>query len=902
MSDFLTVLKHPTSCMTKRWQADGAIKPYDDAKYFGHSVLPVSGISELSMALSSLETDPHACVIRGGYKGDDHAVGVDAEHKPGRVRRLSRLFTDTPHHWVLIEIDEYMPAFADPLLEPATAIDEYINDCLPEAFHGISYHWQLSNSAGHAKNAGKLKAHVWFWLAQPASSAQLKAWAESLQLNLDKAVFNVVQIHYTAAPLFDEGVANPVPLRSGFEHGLLGDEVHLDLTAVALPAATAASAAMPDNDDPFAGLDDNSIGLNLAEAENLLKYIDNSSYDLWLRAGMALHHEFAGSDDALVLWDSWSRSAANYAGFDNVRYRWQNFGSGSQHPVTARWLVKAGGESTRQAKNAEKHQALAEARDLIAECSDSVVLVNEVAKQAGSVAAGDIALRTELAGLIRSQFKKLTGTALSLPDVRVAMNAGRQAQTRQDNGRHELTEMGNVGRLVDRYGDDLMYIPQTDSWYTWNGFCWQAATHVELVQYATATVRALPEELKSITNEDERAKHREFCTYSQRVKMVEDMVRWAKSEDRILTHIGLLDCDMDVLGCANGAVDLTTGVLLAPDASRLITYSTGVEYAPDAICPVFKQTVLDAFFGDTEMAEYFQRVMGYIALGQPKESVIVIPHGSGNNGKSTIFKAIALALGNYAKTASAETFLSSGGGNNGGGAREDILRLRGARYVYSTEPEEGQELREGLIKAMTGGEALPARGLYSRHTIEVQPTWTVVMPTNHKPIIKGDDYGIWRRILLIPFTRNYDTDKSIVKDVNRPAKLLAELPGILRWIVEGAMAYRKQGLGHPESVKKAKEDYKSEMDLLRDWLEACCVEGPDNVVSNDALFASWEAYARVKGELKLIPTQRHLTRRVASKGYKKIKDSHGIRGRGFLGVGLIAGLDFCDISDKENQK
>ncbi len=155
-------------------------------------------------------------------------------------------------------------------------------------------------------------------------------------------------------------------------------------------------------------------------------------------------------------------------------------------------------------------------------------------------------------------------------------------------------------------------------------------------------------------------------------------------------------------------------------------------------------------------------MIGYIALGQPKESIILIPYGSGNNGKSTIFKSIALALGDYAKTANADTFLGDGRSNSGG-AREDILRLRGSRFVYSTEPDEGKELKEGLIKAMTGGEALPARGLYARHTVEVQPTWTVVMPTNHKPIIKGDDYGIWRRIMLVPFTRNYDDDPTIKK-------------------------------------------------------------------------------------------------------------------------------------------
>ena len=904
--DKITILRHPTNRLAKMWLADGTVQPYDDAKYFKLLKRSLSSISELSHELSQLERDSHACVVRGSYLGDMIASEVDVEFKAGSVRRLAKLYSDMPHHWVLIEVDNYFPDFADPVNEPALAIDEFINDQLPASFHGISYHWQLSNSAGHSKHVGKLKAHVWFWLSTAYTSAQLKAWALSSWGSIDKvpfdlAVFNIVQVHYTAAPVFDTGVVNPVPVRSGFESGIAGDEVDLVINVVLDALSVEGTASSTDDlQDPFAGLEP-KVGLNLSEAKTLLKYIDNENYDTWLKAGMSLHHEFDASDEALLIWDEWSATAGNYSA-DDLKHKWDSFGVGGQNPVTARFLIKIGKESTKNARNAEKKAALDEVKNLILDCHDTGVLINEIAKKAGLTADGDIALRTELAGLIRAQFKRITNTALSLPDVRVAMNSGRKTATRQEHGRHELTELGNVGRLIDRYGDDLMFVPQIESWYAWGGNYWQPITAVEIVQYATATVKALPDELKQITNDDDRAKHREFSIYSQCARMIDNMVKLSRSDEKVLTSIAKLDSNMDLLGCANGAVDLRTGELLAPDQTQLITYSTGVEYDQDAICPVFRQTVLDAFFGNEEMAAYFQRVIGYIALGQPKESIILIPHGSGNNGKSTIFKAIALALGDYAKTASSETFLVSGGGNGGGGAREDILRLRGARYVYSTEPDEGAELREGLIKAMTGGEAIPARGLYSRHTVEVQPTWTVVMPTNHKPIIKGDDYGIWRRILLIPFTRNYDTDDSIAKDLDRPTKLLREMPGILRWVVDGALQYRKHGLGHPDSVKAAKDEYKSEMDLLRDWIEACCIEAPDQSASNDALFASWEAYSRAKGEMKLIPTQRHLTRRISSKGYRKIKDALGVRGRGFAGIGVVLGSDFCDISDKEIEK
>ena len=635
------------------------------------------------------------------------------------------------------------------------------------------------------------------------------------------------------------------------------------------------------------------MGLLIDDAKRYLEFISSEDYETWLRVGMALHHEFGASDDALHLWNEWSETASNYSSFEDVEYRWGTFKQTGSSIITAHWLLKTSEDAVRDTENQEKRVALEEIKAEISECRDSVELINTLAKKAGVVARGDIALRTEIAALIRGRFKIITGASLALPDVRLAMNSGIPAKTRGEDGRHELSELGNVGRMIDRYGDDLRYVPQSDSWYSWNGVYWQPVTQLEILQYATATVKALPNEAIQIKSDEDRAKHKAFCILSQRLRMAEDMVKWARSDERLLTYVTKLDADMDLLGCRNGAVDLRTGDLLEPDREHMISYTTGVDYNPNAKCPVFEQTVLDAFFGDAEMAKFFQRVIGYISLGHPKESIILIPYGSGNNGKSTIFKSIALALGDYAKTANADTFLGDGRAN-GGGAREDILRLRGSRYVYSTEPEEGKELKEGLIKAMTGGEALPARGLYSRHTIEVQPTWTVVMPTNHKPIIKGDDYGIWRRLMLVPFTRNYDKDPSIKKDVNRSAKLLRELPGILRWIVQGALDYKKSGLNPPKGVMAAKEEYKQENDLLADWICDCCDLEEGYRESNKNLWQSWQAWALENG-------RQHMFKGEPSFG-KKLKNRfetwRTMKGRGYVGIRVRESADFADLSEQ----
>lgn len=242
--DTVTILRHSRNVLAKTWRADGSVVPYDDPKYFIRSDARVDGIAALSSLLTDLEADRHACVIRGRYVGDETARARDqadpavqhAGFKRGMVRRALDYFDDQPLHAVMFDVDKFRPV-ADPVADPVAAINEYIRQHLPQAFHLASYHWQLSNTAGLAKNTGILKAHVWFWLSTPYSSAQLKAWALHHRLNVDVALFNPVQVHYTAAPAFEDGVADPVPLRSGLDAGMLTDDVDLRITAEELVAA-----------------------------------------------------------------------------------------------------------------------------------------------------------------------------------------------------------------------------------------------------------------------------------------------------------------------------------------------------------------------------------------------------------------------------------------------------------------------------------------------------------------------------------------------------------------------------------------------------------------------------------------------------------------------------------------
>jgi hypothetical protein len=399
-----------------------------------------------------------------------------------------------------------------------------------------------------------------------------------------------------------------------------------------------------------------------------LEYVCNEDYDTWLKAGMSLHHEFGGDVAALDLWDAWSSTASNYASREDLENRWESFGR-SGRPTTARWLLMSGSKGKKEAVRAEKRVSLDGAKGLILSCQDSIDLVNDVARQAGEAAGEDLALRAELAGLIRARFKELTETPLPVADVRAAMAGGRKV-TPFSKQKRQMTEFGNAERMLDHYGDGLMYVPEIDGWYKWTGVYWKRAHHVEMEHLAKETVRALPDEGKGIESDGERAEFYKFCAISQRAIMVRNMVALAQSDPRVVVGMSDLDRSTNLLGVGNGVVDLQTGRLLPADQEYRITTITPVEYDPKARAPLFEQTVSEAFFGDEAMVGFLQRLIGYSLMGQPVEDVMVIPYGSGSNGKSTVLGAIRDALGEHARMSSPETFLTNGAGaGSAGGAR-----------------------------------------------------------------------------------------------------------------------------------------------------------------------------------------------------------------------------------------
>jgi putative DNA primase/helicase len=145
------------------------------------------------------------------------------------------------------------------------------------------------------------------------------------------------------------------------------------------------------------------------------------------------------------------------------------------------------------------------------------------------------------------------------------------------------------------------------------------------------------------------------------------------------------------------------------------------------------------------------------------------------------------------------------------------------------------------------------------------PDFKLFVAVNHKPVIQGTDHGIWRRICVVPFTVTIPPEE---QDKNLGEKLKAELPGILRWAVEGALLWQKEGLDTPDAVRQATREYRSEMDVLSDFIDECCdVSDPGATISFQDLYYRYQDWCAADNEEPM--SRKEFSRRLDERGFTK---------------------------------
>jgi len=332
-----------------------------------------------------------------------------------------------------------------------------------------------------------------------------------------------------------------------------------------------------------------------------------------------------------------------------------------------------------------------------------------------------------------------------------------------------------------------------------------------------------------------------------------------------------------LLNVQNGTLDLNTGKLRPHSRAALLTKLSPISYDAAATCPTWEAFLLRVMGGRVHLVDFLRRAVGYTLTGRTDEQCLFLLYGTGANGKSTFLDTLGALLAEYSTQSDFETFEAKD--KSGGGASSDLARLAGARLVMAVEAESGRRLAESRIKQITGGDMIAARFLFSEF-FEFKPQFKLFLAANHKPEVRNNDEGIWRRIKLIPFEEYI---KPAERDPRLMEKLRAELPGILAWAVRGCLEWQADGLATPAEVEAATASYREDMDRLGAFFEDCCLFGRQYRATARDLYGAYEGWCESNGERPM--PQRSFGLRLAERSLRQAK-SAGLRV--WEGIGLIS--------------
>ena len=391
----------------------------------------------------------------------------------------------------------------------------------------------------------------------------------------------------------------------------------------------------------------------------------------------------------------------------------------------------------------------------------------------------------------------------------------------------------------------LRYVARWAQWLTFDGAQWREDDTLSVFDRVRKHVRGVIDGMRS--------KNSLQLTKAQAVAAIE---RLARADRRYAATVDQWDADDWLLNTPGGVVDLRTRELQPHDPSRYMTKKTSV--APGGDCPIWQGFLNDITAGDIEYIKFLQRVCGYAATSSTREHAIFFAHGGGSNGKGTFFNTVQRVMGDYATVAPMEVFTESKHDRH----PTELAMLRGARLVLAQETEEGRAWAESKIKALTGGDPITAR--YMRQDFfTFTPTFKLLIAGNHKPTLRNVDEAMRRRLYLLPFAVTFSKAQ---RDTDLADKLIAEAGGILQWVIDGCLAYLRDGLNPPAVVVAATAEYFKSEDIFEQWLADACEVGVNHWETPARLFSAWKRYAEAAGERA--GTQKLLAERLLAAGFK----------------------------------
>lgn len=394
------------------------------------------------------------------------------------------------------------------------------------------------------------------------------------------------------------------------------------------------------------------------------------------------------------------------------------------------------------------------------------------------------------------------------------------------------TQLAHAERIMATR-PDLRYAPGI-GWLHWAGSRWTIGAEQELI----AVVRHAANRYAAISPGP-------FAFELASRRGLEDVAIICRDVPGVHIDPATLDQCQGRLHTAGLTWNLRTGDAWPTGQDELNTRATSFE--PAAQCPRWLEFLRSCFPDAPEMPAYLQRLVGYGLTGHATEQAFILMHGTGANGKSTFVDALTHAFKPYVEHLPIQVLMASKAERTGEEAAPQLLKLRGARLVFTSESDREGRLNEAMIKQLTGTDQISARALY-KDPVTFQPQALIFMATNHLPQVRGTDTGIWRRVKVVEWRESFLGDRA---DKGIFDALKAEAPGIVDWALDGAMSWYGSGLAEPPRVSLATQEYRHDSDALTDFLapdgSGQVEPDPSGFISRGDLMDLWVAWNGDRG-------------------------------------------------------
>ncbi len=404
------------------------------------------------------------------------------------------------------------------------------------------------------------------------------------------------------------------------------------------------------------------------------------------------------------------------------------------------------------------------------------------------------------------------------------------------NRTFNLTDVGNAKRFASLCGDSVRYCDR--QWYVWDGKRVGRDDKQSVYLLADRVSKDLTNLATDVADEDRRKAILKHARGLESRAQIENMLKLAQSRPPIPVLPDELDQHDDWFCCENGVIE--HGIKLHEHRfDDLITKISPIKYDPRAKAKRWLK-FMEEIQPDPETRRYLQKGIGYSMTGSLKEQKFFLCYGKGQNGKSKFFYAIKKVFGDYFSRIPTSALMETRSEQH----PTNLMPLKGARLTLASEVKEGRRLNEELIKAFTGEDEFQARSMF-QNLSTIRMTSKLWIMSNHKPTITGNDFGMWRRVVEIPFTV---TIPEHMKDPDLEQKFDRELEGILAWCVEGWRMWLQEGLSVPKSIKDATESYRAEMDVIQTFIDEECEDDPQAKTPHSVVYGHYTKWSERNGE------------------------------------------------------